>query len=76
MVGEIIEQRAGNRRLANTAFVCADQHDCGLCHNALPIHSQCNRKASANQQYKSARTKAKAAALRKSPDRANSVGKT
>src|SRR5262252_9450849 len=37
LVGKVVEQRAGNRCFADTAFVCTDQYDRGLCHDALPI---------------------------------------
>src|SRR5262249_33179818 len=35
-VSEVIKQRAGNYRLANTPFVRANQYYCGFCHDAPP----------------------------------------
>jgi len=34
VVGEVVEQCASDRCLADTSFVCAYQYDCGLCHDA------------------------------------------
>ena len=34
--GEIVEQRAGDRRLADPALVCPDDNDCWLCHGRPP----------------------------------------
>jgi hypothetical protein len=35
-VGKVVEQRASNRGLTDTTFVCAYQYNCGLCHDATP----------------------------------------
>jgi hypothetical protein len=36
VLGKVVKQRARNRRLADTTFVCANQYDRGLCHDAFP----------------------------------------
>ena len=38
LVGEIVQQRAGDGRLTNTALVSAYQYNCRLCHSEPLIH--------------------------------------
>ena len=58
-VGEVVEQSAGDRRLADSALVRPYQYHCGFCHDALRYLTPYDDEPSAAEQDKSWRDQSK-----------------